>query len=166
MRARPFTRWALAFTLAALLFTLTPTPALAVSATRFDIRTSAAQTATGNGGAIPVAGITEMAVLIDCTTSSGTTPVLDLYLQSSSDGGTTWYDLPFELSIATTNPASAAAGVVQTDNRDILNGTTDCATNDVRAIAKYSVFGDQVRAAWVISGTTPSFTFSVKAIGK
>lgn len=147
----------------ALALLLLAAPAFA-GATRFDIQTSAAQTATGNGGGIPVAGIKELLVFVTCTANTGT-PTLDVYLQSSSDGGTTWYDLDAEWVQQTTNPASATEIASVLNQRTIVNAfSASCATNPLW-VAKYAVFGDYIRAAWVMSGTT-SYTFSVKGIGK
>ena len=128
--------------------------------TRFELLASGAQTATAQGSAISTSGIREMIVYVSCTTSSAPTR-LDVYLQSSSDGGTTWYDLPAEAQMLT---AAAGTDITSTNvvRRNILDNQT-CASA-VKAVAKYTVFGDYVRAAWVISGT--SFTFGVKAIGK
>lgn len=130
-------------------------------ATRFELLASGAQTATAQGSAISVSGIREMVVYATCTASSSPTR-LDVYLQSSSDGGTTWYDLPAEASMttATTGTDITSTNVVR---RNVLDNVTTCASA-VKGVAKYQVFGDLVRAAWVISGT--SFTISVKAVGK
>lgn len=137
--------------------------------TRFDILASGAQTATAQGGAIPVAGIKAMAVSVDVTSASGT---LTVYLQTSNDGGTTWFDLPYETCavLAATaaegthsSPAIATgSGVNQPGARNIINVMTATA----KALAKYSAFGDLIRPAWVISGGSATFTFSVKAIGE
>jgi len=137
-------------------------PVLAAS-TRFDLLASAQQSATGNGGAISVSGIKEMVVYVAVTAKSGTTPVLDLWLQGSSDGGTTWFDLTHESSL-TDASSSATEGAVQTNKRDIVPGLSDALGS---FSAKYSIFGDFVRVRWVLSGTGgPTYTFSVKAVGK
>lgn len=128
--------------------------------TRFELLASGAQTATAQGSAISVSGIREMTVYVSCTTSTAPTR-LDVYLQTSSDGGTTWYDLTAQETILT-NAAGTDITSTSVTKRNILDNQT-CASA-VKAIAKYTVFGDYVRAAWVISGT--SFTFGVKAIGK
>lgn len=145
--------------LALALFLCSPPPAFA-GATRFEIIASATQTATAQGGAISVSGIKELTVYATCTASTAPTQ-LDVYLQSSSDGGTTWYDLTADV-VQTTNAAAAETAAVA-NQRDVLQAVATCASA-VKAIAKYTVFGDQVRAAWVITGT--NFTFSVKAVGK
>lgn len=155
-RSRTLT--ALALMLA--MFLALPAPAWAGS-TRFEILASATQTATAQGGAISVAGLRELTIYATCTAS--TTPTrLDVYLQSSSDAGVTWYDLPNEAAM-TTAAAGTDITASTTMKRNILDNVTSCAST-VKAIAKYTVFGDQIRAAWVISGT--NFTFSVKAVGK
>lgn len=128
--------------------------------TRFEVLASATQTATAQGGAVSVAGLRELTVFVACTAS--TTPTqLDVYLQSSSDGGVTWYDLTAE-TIQQTNTAAAETAAAA-NKRDVLDAVTSCAST-VKGIGRYTAFGDQVRAAWVLTGT--NFTFSVKAVGK
>ncbi len=120
---------------------------------------------TGQGGAIAVGGLKELTVYLSCTASSGTGETLDVYLQSSSDNGVTWFDLPFELG-QTTN-VSAAETAATINKRDFFELAADilCTTTG-KASAKYVVFGNYVRVAYVISGTSPLYTFGVKAIGK
>lgn len=161
---------------AALLLALTAAPAMAGSKT-LDLQLIAAQTATGTGGAIAVDNLRELMVYVDCTTSSGT-GVLDLYLQSSSDGGVTWYDVPYETRLYTPMPANATEGHHATPNissasgtadigaRDLLDGVSSCSTEQ-RSVGIYRTFGNYVRVAWVVTVTSaPSYTFSVKAVGK
>lgn len=144
----------------ALLLALFLTAPASAAVTAFDILASAAQTATAQGGAIYIGGIKEMVVYATCTASSAPTQ-LDVYLQSSSDNGVTWYDLTSDV-VQTTNAAAAETAAVA-NQRDVLQAVTTCASA-VKAIGRYTNFGNYVRAAWVITGT--SFTFSVKAIGK
>jgi hypothetical protein len=144
-----------------------PTPAKAVSSDRFELLGSGPQTATAQGAAIPVRNVRTMIVFVECTAHSGSaTPTIDLYLQSSSDGGSTWYDLTAITRQETTNPPAATEVAATQRKRNLLEGETDCTTNDVRVAGMYEIFGDSVRAAWVISGTTPSFTVEVSAIAK
>jgi len=146
--------------LALALFLASPPPAFAGSS-KFELLASGAKTATAQGGAISVSGVREMLVFATCTASSTPTR-LDVYLQSSSDGGTTWYDLPNEMAMTT---AAAGTDITSTSTmkRNVLDNVTTCASA-VNAVGRYTVFGDLVRVAWVISGT--SFTIGVKAIGK
>lgn len=146
-----------------------------MGATRFELQAAGPQVATGQGGQVTVAGIKEMEVFVNVTAQSGTTPVLTVFLQSSSDGGTTWYDLPHDGVLET--EATAAEGdhrseAIATDAgtnkggaRNVIHSLAGASVPQA-AFARYKNLGDLVRAAWVISGTTPSFTFSVKAIGK
>lgn len=151
----------LAAILAALtLFLAVPAPALAFTTPPFDLLASGAQTATAQGGSTAVTGVKELIVFATCT-ASNTPTALDVYLQSSSDGGITWYDLTADVVQATNTAAAETAAVA--NKRDVLDNVTSCASA-VKAIGKYTVFGGLVRVAWVITGT--SFTFGVKAIGK
>lgn len=130
-----------------------------MSKTRFDILASAAQTATAQSSAVSVAGIKNLALFVDVTTVSAS--VSAIYLQGSSDGGTSWYDLLAESYCQTTSGVTVTSG---TWSRNIAVALT---TGDVRKIwADYKVFGDYIRAAWVLAGSGPSMTLSVKGIGE
>ena len=61
-------------------------PALAGSS-RLTLLESAAQTASGNGASIPVAGISELAVFVRVTAGSGTLTAFSVWIEGSSDAG-------------------------------------------------------------------------------
>jgi hypothetical protein len=65
--------------------------------------------------------------------ASGTTPTLDVTLETSIDGGTTW----------TTVAAFAQKTAAGSQGR------------------VFGPLGDQCRWKWTIAGTTPSFTFAI-----
>ena len=96
---------------------------------------SAARTATGTGTAFDAARATALEVTLAVTAASGTTPTLDLALQTSVDGGTTWQ---------TVKAFSQKTGT-----------TTD--------VGVFGPLGSKLRWSWTIGGTTPSFTFTVTA---
>jgi len=129
-----------------------------MSATRLELLASGAQTATAQGSGITVANLAELAVMADVTAASGT---LTVYLQSSNDGGTTWFDVMAESACVLTT--GVGPGTTGTDVRNIFAGSVTAAA---KGYAKYKTFGDYVRAAWIISGSGATFTFSVKAVGK
>lgn len=129
-----------------------------MSSRRIELSASAAQNVSGQGGAQAVANVKEITVFVDLTAiDTGTT--LDVYLQSSSDGGTTWYDIAADWSLLTSATRTTGA-MVTVPARSIAAFTTAAA----KAVGVYTKFGDLVRAAWFINGT--SYTFSVKAVVK
>lgn len=130
-----------------------------MSSTRLELLASAAQTATAQGGAIAVGNLKELALCIDVTNVSAS--LSSVYLQSSSDGGTTWFDLLCESYVYTTSGTTVTSG---TWRRDTVTAFTTGVV--LKCFAKYATFGDYVRAAWVIAGSGPSCTFSVKGVGK
>lgn len=71
---------------------------------------------------------------LNVTAASGTTPTLDVVLEDTVDGGTTW-------NVIGTFIQKTAAG------REVINIT--------------GLFTDSIRARWTVAGTTPSFTFTV-----
>ena len=96
----------------------------------------AARTSSGAGPAINTpAGLDDLAVYLDVTAASGTTPSLTVSLEWSHDGSTWFTSDPVE-----TFTAQTAAG---------------------KRVRTFGPRGDFVRAAWTITGTTPSFTFAV-----
>jgi hypothetical protein len=94
---------------------------------------SAARTATGNSGAISTPAGGAISGLINITAVSGTSPTLDLTLEESMDGGTTWV----------TRWAAHRATAVTTIEIPIMK------------------VGGIRRWAWTIGGTSPSFTFQI-----
>jgi hypothetical protein len=96
---------------------------------------SAARTTTGNGTAFDTDGVDNLTATLVITAASGTTPTLDLVLQTTADG-TNYYTVTAFPQQTTTN-----AGVARV-----------CGP-----------LGKLSRWAWTIGGTTPSCTFSVSA---
>lgn len=98
---------------------------------------SAARTTTGTSAAIDVGDFARaLSLLANVTAASGTTPTLDLSVEWSHDGGTTW-----------------AAG----DPADAFTQST-AASAKIRQVA---LKAPTYRLRWTIAGTTPSFTFAV-----
>src|ERR1041385_7868215 len=114
-----------------------------------------ARTASSDSGPLTgFAAVEELTLQLTVTAASGTTPTLDVYLQTSYDGGATWQDVVAfpRLSapgrrVASTREAVATAGNVAS--------ATVAATD--QALAADTVvpipLGDLIRCAWVIGGT-------------
>lgn len=100
---------------------------------------SAARTTTGTGTAFNTDDIVTLVATLVISAASGTTPTLDLTLQTSADGGTSWQ--------------TVAAFAQQT-------GTT------AGVWKVFGPMGSTCRWSWVIGGTTPSFTFAVSTTDK
>lgn len=100
---------------------------------------SAARATSGNQvGALAQGGMT-LAVLVDVTAVSGTTPSMTVSVEWSQDGGTTF---------------------AQADPADTMTAITATGTKAKNFVVKGSTF----RVVWTITGTTPSFTFSVRTL--
>lgn len=103
---------------------------------------SAARTASGSAESGDDWGeIDRVRAQLDVTAASGTTPNLTVFVESTLDG-TNWDVLP-----GGTFAAKTAAG------REVINLTSP-------------VIARRLRVRWVITGTTPSFTFSVRLQGE
>lgn len=100
--------------------------------------TSAARTTTGNGSSIETGDRVEVrGLVLDVTAASGTGPSLTVNVQTSDDN-TSWRTLQ-SFTAVTAAPA----------NQHLSVGGMD----------RY------LRFSWTITGTTPSFTFSVGQLG-
>lgn len=101
-----------------------------------EVLSSAARTASGTSGAVAIDPGANVHVVLNTTAASGTTPTLDVSLEWSLDGGTTW-----------AAPGDAFAQVT----------AAGVAMKSIPAKAPLA------RVRWVIGGTSPSFTFDVRA---
>ncbi len=128
---------------------------------------SAAQTTTGNSGAINlgsgIGGSPDAATFILNVTASSSPTTLDIYLQTQV--GLTWYDFAHFTQVGA---VATSIQVAQWTRRamDATQGTPVIVTGTAALAAAKVINGPIVdslfRVAWVISGT--SYTFSVVAI--
>lgn len=92
------------------------------------------RTTSGDSGVLSGYGdASTLRAQLDVTAAAGTSPNLTAFVEDSLDG-VNW-------NVIGTFAAKTAAG------REVINVTTP--------------FADRIRLRWVITGTTPSFTFSV-----
>lgn len=95
---------------------------------------SAARTATGTGTAFDTSDVDEITATLAITAASGTTPTLDVTLETTADG-TNYYTVgAFAQKTTTATEAKVFTGL-----------------------------GSLSRWKWTVGGTTPSFTFSIAA---
>jgi len=129
---------------------------------------AAAYTTSGTSGVqIIQAGAWDAATFfLNCSTNSGGT-TLDVYLQTSPNTGTTWYDFGRFAQITT---AASTIQALQWARRatDATNATGVIVTGDA-ALAQSKVINgpiadDYFRVKYVMSATT-SYTFQVFGIG-
>ncbi len=106
--------------------------------TPYSFAESAARTATGTSDVKEFVGEL-LAVTLDITAASGTTPSMTVTIEDSPTGTGQWTQLA-------AFPAQTAAGT----NVQRITGAVH----------------DYIRARWTITGTTPSFTFSLRATAR
>lgn len=93
---------------------------------------SAARTVTGNSGALDASGFSMLAAFLNVTAASGTTPSMTVSVEESNDGST-WRAV-----------GSFAAKTAVSNERK-----------------SFAIAEPFYRYVWTISGTTPSFTFTI-----
>ena len=104
---------------------------------------TAARTATGNGTGIDVQTMDgDLFLVLDSAAGTGTSPTLDIKVQSSDTSGGTYSDITGATFTQVTGTASQQAITISKDEAK-----------------RY------IRVVYTISGTSPSFTFSVNAVG-
>lgn len=111
-----------------------------------------AKTTTGNGATQTNVNARGANILFNVGTVSGTSPTCVFKVQSSSDGGTTFFDIPN----ATTTTVTAS-GVFMLS---VYPGNTALTNQSV----SYPL-GRTWRVVWTIGGTTPSFTITNIQVG-
>ncbi len=107
------------------------------------LQDSVTKTATFTGAAVEVGDASTLRASLSVTAHAGTTPTLDVKVQTSHDGSTNWTE-------CTANGAATAAFAQVTT----ANGTTSLI---VTGLDRF------VRVVATIGGTTPSYTYSVSA---
>lgn len=138
--------------------TISPIPYVNGHATNFTLLPSTTQTASGTAsGYLPVQGFTQALLQLSVSAASGTSPKLDLYLQTRLPDATTYTDLAhFTQATGTGNWYVS-----------MITGANSAAAVQDAALAAGTVasidFQGFWRLKWVIAGTTPSFTFTVYA---
>jgi hypothetical protein len=116
------------------------------------IQSVGARTTGGQSAAYNSGSYREATFFLNVSAASGTGPQLNVFIDASDDGGTTWYQLcqlgPANISAAQSSP---------------IPGTYTAPLGKGSANGLVPEF---VRVRWTISGTTPSFTFGVRAVFK
>lgn len=125
---------------------------------------SAARTATGNSGALSLALEPDAAMIVVDVTAASAADTLDVYLQTSHDGGATWTDFMHFTQLIAVIKKMMAWSSKPDGNQNRADVTTNAAVLAAATVVNGPIVPTQVRVAWVIAGTTPSFTFSVYAI--
>jgi hypothetical protein len=117
---------------------------------------SAAYTASGVSAAQqPSALYDELLFLLKVTAVAGTSPTLNVFIDLSDDGGTTWYQA------AQLGPSNIAAVPSQTQGAYPAGYTLTLSPGNTNGS-----WGDTYRVRYQIAGTSPSFTFQVTCIAK
>lgn len=99
---------------------------------------SGTATATANGDAIAVGDRFGARLTLDVTAASGTSPTLDVKIQTRKDADDTWRDL-------------AGTGIPAFTQATAAGSQRKC----------FSGFDREIRYVATLGGTTPSFTFSL-----
>lgn len=126
---------------------------------------SAVKSASGNSGTLVFEGSPDSAIFILNVTASSSPTTLDVYLQTSPNAGTTWYDFVHYTQVGAVSTSIQAAQW----SRKVTEATeaTGVIVSGDAALAAAKVVNGPiadnfVRVKWVLAGT--SYTFSVTAI--
>lgn len=126
-----------------------------------EIVASAARTADGNSGALKLPRGKTYGLTVVVSAASGTSPTMDLYVQASNDGGTTFRSVSKFAQITAALAAPSGRRLVFGHSGYLVGADEDTmAAGTNAAISQFPLTRDY-RILWDIGGTNPSFTFSV-----
>lgn len=97
---------------------------------------------------------------VNLTAVTGTTPTLDLYFQTSKDGGSTWLDMAHLTQLITTT-ANHVFVSVPTISPSVLCGQVGDATASAGTVTGLPMLSPNVRVKAIIAGTSPVFTGTI-----
>lgn len=119
---------------------------------------SAARTTSSDSGALTAYGSFRTAIIqLNVTAQSGTTPTLDVYIDSSVDG-TNYINMVHFTQIGA---ATGRRAIQLSDNTAGATADFDATADLAAATVRQGSWGSTLRIRWVLSGTSPSYTFSV-----
>jgi hypothetical protein len=126
---------------------------------------SAARTTTGNTAALALDFPCEiMTVILNLASVTGSSPTLDLYIQTSIDGGATWIDFYHNRQTGSAGVYVGRWAAGPENNVSGVDVTSGDAVLAAGVILNGPIVPGKIRVKWVIAGTTPSFTFAVDVI--
>lgn len=126
-----------------------------------NIVSSAARTATGNSGNLTLKAGESHAFYLNVSAASGTTPTLDVAIQISTDRGTTYRTAA---RFAQVTAVTARRLQLQQMMGRGEAGTESVVTATGGALSANTPLTRDYRILWTITGTTPSFTFTVDLV--
>ena len=129
-------------------------------ANRFELLQVTTISGSAQAAGKAVAGAKELLVFVELS-APVTTPAITVYLQSSDDGGSTWYDIAHRGSKKTDSGATEPVGGQPDGERNIM----DAETTAEKYVARYTEFGDKVRLAYIYSGAG-SIDLRAEAVAK
>lgn len=134
---------------------------------RIEILPSQVITGSGSTAAIPVNTFIDFSVGVDVTAVAGATLTVHIWLQASDDGGTTWYDYPYDKAMRSDAAGTDVTALITGRNITLAAGHV-LADAAKKYLAQYREVGpDVVRVTWTLAGTTnPSITMSISIVGK
>lgn len=137
--------------------TLSAIPLANTHSTDQTLLASTTQTASGTAsGYLPVQGFTQAVLQLHVTAASGTTPTLDLYVQKRLPDASNYTDLAHFTQV-TTSTGDWYISMVTGSNSASVKQDAAIPAGTVASLD----FQGNWRLKWVISGTNPSYTFSV-----
>ena len=120
-------------------------------------------TATGNSATFQLPEAECYALYLMATAASGTTPVLNGILQTALDNGVTWVNTG--VAFGTLTAAGNSSGVVFKPTMGVGQSAGPItATQGTASAINQPINQKYNRITFAVSGTTPSFTYSLYAV--
>lgn len=124
-----------------------------------NLQASAAQTSTTQTTKFVLPVADAYTGFINVTASSGTSPTLDVIWQTSTDGGTTWINVPWRHTQITTSTTEFITFRLGLGIGEV--GAEGAVASTGGTLIKPAVVDvNNMRLQYTIGGTSPSFTFT------
>ena len=116
--------------------------------------TNTATTGTTNYNFVVPQDCDSLVVKLYTGTFTGTNPTLDVYVQTTDDGGATWYDVAhFPQLVAAVTKNNANWAVIGTQTSFVTNSVSGASTLGAGKNATIGLLSEFVRVAVIIGGT-------------
>jgi len=135
---------------------------------KFIVAAGTVVAATSNSAVITLPLADSYAFVLSVTAAAGTTETLDAAIQITPDGGTTWFDW-FRFAQVTTSAVTRRLVVQPLQGRGEAGtetAITAAGTGALNANAPFPGSNMQIRFAYTISGTAPSYTLGIAMVAQ
>lgn len=121
--------------------------------------------ASSNSGAVVIGSDLAAGMLIlNVTAQAGSSPTMDVSIENTPDGGTTWFEVYRFTQVGAATPQhQILANFSPKIDAGSIRSVTQAGTG---ALSANCVLSDPIRVKWTLGGSSPVYTFGVYLIAE